>query len=268
MNLLKRIVYLAVDSPFRELLNEERDVDSNSLIPNTVYQTWESRRLPRRLLSQIMTFRKRNPTFSFFLLDREERDAFMKHVWGDRVIYEVYSRTIIPQLQVDIFRYCLLFSKGGWYFDINKCVRIPMSLLIDNKTEALVTFEGHNERISDVSQKVRSSVLLPDHYMVQWGLAFKPMHKILEILISSIESNFMQYVGRSFCNPKKAIIELTGPIAYTRAVHKYVELHSANGIKQLGIDFEGAGVFSMKGSGARYLLTPNYAKLENSPILI
>ena len=96
----------------------------------------------------------------------------------------------------------------------------------------------------------------------------KPMHKILEILISSIESNFMQYVGRSFCNPKKAIIELTGPIAYTRAVHKYVELHSANGIKQLGIDFEGAGVFSMKGSGARYLLTPNYAKLENSPILI
>ena len=95
---------------------------SNRVIPNVVYQTWEDHRFGKTHTKGILKFRALNPDMQFHLHDRKDRDKYMANSYGTHSIYQIYKNTKFGPMKADIFRYCILFEKGGYYFDIKSKV--------------------------------------------------------------------------------------------------------------------------------------------------
>ncbi len=90
---------------------------SDFRIPPVVYQTWEENLFGRRHLRALERFREINGDLQFILMDRTQRDAYMAESWGHHPVHAIYRGAQFGPMRADIFRYCLLHERGGYYFD-------------------------------------------------------------------------------------------------------------------------------------------------------
>jgi mannosyltransferase OCH1-like enzyme len=191
----------------------------------------------------------------------------MNENWAGHKILEIYNKTIFGPMRADIFRYCVIYDRGGYYFDISKGCSVPIRSLHDVDTTALISYE-ENVCLLLPDSSLKQLMLHPTNYVLQWGFGFERGHKVLEEQINSIVANSHLFVGRQFNNPKDAILAFTGPGMFTRSVRNFLLSNSLTGVVQAGIDFNGCGIFSLPGSEARYLQVPPYATVRNSKILM
>lgn len=237
-------------------------------IPPVVYQTWESNRFGKTHLGSLQEFQRRNPDLAFCLLDANQRDAYMEQIWGHHPIHDVYTGSQFGPMKVDAFRYCLLFERGGYYFDINKCVSVPLQSLHDKDAAGLISFEPGSHRIlpsSAIMPKIRN----PDRFVAQWGFGFERGSPVLERMIALICEYAPHFANKAFVRPKNAILQLTGPGMFTKAFWSALEDFPDMQIEQLGVNFDGKGDRNMPGSHVRYHTVPNYdVKNKPLPILI
>src|SRR5580704_3923533 len=104
----------------KHIYNETHNVKFEGTIPSKVYQTWTSEFLGRSHLKELEKFRARNKEFSFHFFDQDEMDRYMSDYYRHHPIYQVYCNAHYGPLKSDVWRYCILFERGGIYFDINK----------------------------------------------------------------------------------------------------------------------------------------------------
>lgn len=264
---LFNLINLPRDYPLKFLPDTIGETRLSTKVPPVVYQTWEATYLPRRLHSSVSKFRNMNPEFSFHLFTKEDRDAYMKENWSYSPISEIYERARFGQLRTDIFRYCLLFEKGGWYFDISKGAAAPLRNFIEPDSQEILTFENNDMPSSMVPNLNAKKILgaAAGKRIVQWGFGFSPKHPLLELHISRIVDRWPQHANQIFANPKEAILEYTGPIAFTSSVWYHID-NCQTTLNMQGIDFNGLGIFSLKGAGARYWKSRNYRLVRDEPL--
>ena len=271
MNMLKRV--LNHIRYFRELPMGQLDdrpasaAFAGQTIPPYVYQTWESVFFGKTHLKEIEKFRDRNPDLSFILFDKHLRDKYMKDFWGTREIYAIYQRTQFGPMKADIFRYCILFERGGFYFDISKGCRAPIRSLCASESLALISFES-NDSIIPPDLAVAQQLEHPDKLVLQWGMGFAPQHPILGRMIENICLHYPYFRGRIYPSPKSAILRLTGPGMFTKSVRDAFKNEGLLNVAQAGIDFNGNGIFALKGSRVRYLTAASYTKAKDCPIVL
>lgn len=254
------------DYPTLEIMDSTGSRSYLGEIPAIVYQTWETRQLTRRLHKSVSTFRGLNPELSFSLFDASSRDDYMRSHWGNREIYKTYKDALFGPLKADIFRYCILYERGGFYFDISKGVDKPIKGFINADSRELLSFEG-NPNETPIPSRIAARLRCPDRRVAQWGFGFAPKHLILENQIRRIEQTQEEFRNRSFLSPKLAILELSGPISFTDSVWKFLLENEDYKLNQTGIDFDGAGVYSLPGAAGRYRHAPSYLHSRNRPIL-
>lgn len=263
---LLSVVTIPFDYPTIELRDSIGNNNYLGNIPANVFQTWETRKLTRRLHRSVSEFRELNPELSFKLYDANARDAYMEENWSHRDIFSVYRDANFGPLKADLFRYCILFDKGGFYFDISKGVSRPLREFIEPGSNELLSFEGnrsHREAPRALAKRLKKS----QHLVAQWGFGFAPGHRILELQIQSIESRESVYRNRSFPNPKAAILEFSGPIPFTESVWGFLSENSNRTINQTEVDFDGAGIYTLPGSAGRYRQSASYVFSPSGPIL-
>jgi len=236
-------------------------------IPRICFQTWASNAFGKTHAKGIAGFRNLNPDISFELYDNKRLFEYMRDVWHGHEILGVFESAIYGPMQADIFRYCILYDKGGYYFDINKACAVPLSSLHGIEDCALISYERNICNVLP-DQKIMGLLQHPDRYVLQWGLGFERRHFILEAVISGIVENAFFFRGKVFQSAKDAVLALTGPGMFTRAMRVALsQRDDMSGIRQAGIDFNGHGVYSLPGGNVRYLQIPGYATARNVPIL-
>lgn len=267
--LVKRIFlrrYVFTDLPW-VFVGDQISVDKliQDITP-AVYQTWESNHFGKRHAQEMQKFRSLNPGLDFFLFNKFQRDVYMKENWGERPIYKAYQDAIFGQTKADIFRYCIIYDKGGYYFDISKGCKVPLFTLHNPGSGGLITNESNSRPLTD-DTNVSNSINLPEKYFAQWAFGFTKGHKLLEMVIKGIEDKMPEYYGRQFKSPSNAILDFTATHHFTEIVHLYAQLHGLDDLTQAGIDFNGFGIFSLEGSEVRYLQVPEYKLASNKPLL-
>jgi len=258
---IKRIT----EYPLKKLEDSKTSAKIDNLIPNNVYQTWENKFFGKNHLKEIHKFRNINKNLNFYLYDKKNRDDYMKHSWKNNDIYNIYQEAKFGQIKADIFRYCMLYDRGGYYFDISKGCKIPLTDLHQSNSEALIC----NEPIYSTSppnNKIFNLLKYPFNNFLQWGLGFKKKHILLKMMINAIVEDYPNYANKSFYIPKIAILNLTGTNQFTKKTREYLEIYGDKKIIQAGIYFNNKGIFSMKGSRVRHHLIKEYADLRNMPI--
>jgi len=258
--------YLLTDLPWVTVGDQ---ISSNKLVQNitpAVYQTWESNDFGIRHAKEMQKFRSLNPGLDFFIFNKFQRDSYMKENWGDRPIHKAYQDAIFGQTKADIFRYCIIYDRGGYYFDISKGCSVPLFTLHNPTSEGLITNESNSCEL-DLDTNILDHVILPDKYFAQWAFGFTKGHKLLDMVIRGIEDKMDEFYGRKFKSPSNAILDFTATHHFTNIVHLYAQLYGLNNLTQAGIDFNGFGVFSLEGSEVRYLQVPEYKLASNKPLM-
>ncbi len=125
MNSMKNIVYMKTIEEEKKLIEFEKTLavpypiktNYNVIIPTNIFQTWHSKILPPLMAQSIFKIKFLNPNFKYFLFDDNDCREFIKLYFRKEVL-DAYDKLIPGAYKADLWRYCVLFIKGGIYLDI------------------------------------------------------------------------------------------------------------------------------------------------------
>lgn len=219
-----------------------------------VYQTWVTNKFNRQHFLKLIEFRKINPDLTFKLFNDNKMDDYMKNHWSNHKIYEIYNRLIYGPMRSDIFRYCILYEMGGYYFDIDKmCLKSLISLHHRNSS-ALITFDKYHHK-KENNKKIAKLMKVSDRIACQWGMGFKKKHIILASLIKNIIDYYKKFKNNNVNEYEVEGSKFTGPAIFTDTIRKVLKKKIDKNICFLKTNFNGYGVFRIKGSHLRYIWT-------------
>jgi mannosyltransferase OCH1-like enzyme len=90
----------------------------NSIIPLNIFQTWDNKHhLPRRMKIAMDRTKKMNPEFHHQVFTDQECLKFIQDNF-DAPVAAAYRRIIPSAFRADLWRYCVLYIKGGIYMDV------------------------------------------------------------------------------------------------------------------------------------------------------
>ena len=266
---LRHQIVLRTEYPLIKLCDSlpQREMQSShGLIPPVVCQTWVSNEFGRSHFRAIGEFRKLNPTLDFVLFDDKQVEDYLSTFYAGHDILAVYRNSRFTPLKADIFRYCILYQRGGYYFDISKGCSVPLRSLHSPSDRRLLSYENS---FCSVMPELNATpgFQYPDRYLIQWGFGFAPKDPILERVIDLFCAYYPYFKGKTFENPKSAILAFTGPGMFTKAVRQIVHEEGRLEGAQAGVNFNGYGIPWMQGSEVRYHLSPPYVLARNEIIV-
>ena len=87
------------------------------MISKNIFQTWHSKKLPPEMFRAILKVKKDNPEFNHYLFDDNDCREFIKDHFDYKVL-NAFDRLIPGAYKADLWRYCVLYKKGGVYLDV------------------------------------------------------------------------------------------------------------------------------------------------------
>ncbi len=249
--------------PWVEIDNSVGENHCEQVIPCNVYQTWENNLFGKTHAASILEFRGLNPHLNFFLYTAKERDLYMRKHYESTRIYEIYQKANFGQIKADIFRYCIIYERGGYYFDISKGMTLPLNTLHKPSSDFFLSNENTSSLVPP-DPKIFSRVSHPTKLFAQYGFGFSAHHPILARVLSNIEAYSWLFEGKTFQDPARQIRIFTGPGMFIRSIHEEILSSNMNLIETAGLDFNGASIFSQPGSHMRYRQFAPYDLVTNS----
>ncbi len=239
---------------------------SEQAIPRIVYSTIGKKSVRRAHFDAINEFRDTNPEYQFVIFDDSEAHDYLASRFRGEKILDLFERSTFGPMRADILRVALMLFEGGVYIDISKRLKKPLMQTIPPSASFVFAHEN-NEIPSYFEIETDPNVLVNDRKLiVQWCMMSRPNNPIFETMIQSIERDSHKYEGKSFKNPKQAILELTATYQFTKAVWKHLT-NERNVWHYAGIDFQENEYVLIKGSFSRNPLRPHYAAISNKAIL-
>ena len=198
---------------------------SGPLIPRVIHQTHE---VPFEMLAEqykrnTRRFLRENPTFEYRYYSAAQCEAFILTRYGAEMlaVYRAINPAYGPA-RADLFRYLLMYEEGGVYLDMKSGPSAPLTETIRHTDEFLLSnwCEGACGR-THWESFVRTGF---GEYQ-QWWIACRPKHPFLRAVIDRCVRNIREYVYDASDRTtfgKLGVLILTGPIAYTQAIHPLV----------------------------------------------
>jgi len=262
---IKSKIRKITEYPLVEIKDQFTQKPASQSITPIVHQTWIDNKFGKKHSKSIKNFRSLNPNLSFKIYSNKDINQYMKNNWSNHKIFDIFQNSLIGPLSTDIFRYCILYDQGGYYFDISRGCSVPLTTLHKKDTKLILTYEDTFCYIPP-NAKIIYDLKRPFNHILQWGLAFEKNNKFLQMLIENIVEIYPFYKDKVFTNPKLAILNFTGPGMYTYVMRKYLSSHGMNYIKELDMKFNNKGIFKLKGSQFRYQIKPSYTYFKNKKI--
>lgn len=234
-------------------------------IPLHLYQTASSRLVHPLHMKELERVRDLNPALTRLFFDDGSMNQYMSEHWVQHPIFEVFTRSLVPQMRADIFRYCIVFDRGGFYLDVNKSTGVGFAELVEPGKSGLISFERNIATTApDISEG--KALIHPTHVVLQWAFGFVAGHEILRLAINRIVESVPFFAGEVESVPH-AVVAFTGPGVFTAAVRSYARDSAMLDVSQAGIDFDGAGVFRVRGSNLSPGPSRHYTELGKQKIL-
>jgi mannosyltransferase OCH1-like enzyme len=199
----------------------------SSNIPPLIHQVCLSATLPDVLRKNIDTIRTQNPGWSHCLYDDEMVAEFIAEQYGLDMLRKYLS---IDQsygaARADFFRYLVIYRRGGVYLDlkstflgsIDSVLMADDSYIISQWRNAAGELHEGNGLHSELAE-------IPGGEFQQWHVIAAPGHPFLERVIEQVVDGIDRYRARKETVGWKGVLNLTGPIAYTKAIAPILHHH-------------------------------------------
>jgi len=187
-------------------------------VPKIIHQTFPLRRdMPDFLVENARKLQVMNPGWEYRLYEdcerfiREHYDAATLGLF--RSIHPNYGAA-----RADFFRYLLLYKSGGVYLDIKSGCGVPFDSFLKNDDEFLLSYWR------DPSDGSHPAFDIAAEFQ-QWHIMARSGHPFLAAVIALVSENLRQYDPLQQGVGKTAVLQVTGPIAYTRAIAPLLAAH-------------------------------------------
>lgn len=233
-------------------------------IPKLLHQTFPRKTLPPELAGNSAKLREANPDWAYTLYDDADIIDFISGEYGRRILRDYLS--IAPEYgaaRADLFRYLLMYKRGGVYLDIKGSCLKPLSEVLTLEEVFILSRWGKCRE--DFLQRAGlhpELAAFPGGEFQQWHIICVPQHPFLEAVIDRVLANISNYrpwrsgVGRT------GVLRVTGPIAYTLAIapikdrYEHVELSSH---EQMGLQYNSLGAVDHRMSFKQH-----YSQMDSS----
>jgi len=193
-----------------------------TVIPRVIHQTFMSKNLPPELQANVDSLRKLNPGWEHELHDDHDIEAFIRESYGP-VVLDYYQR-INPRYgaaRADLFRYLLLYKRGGVYLDIKStCTRPLDELLQPGERYILAHWRNQPGELHEgfgIQEKEVAHIAGGEFQ--QWHIVAAPGHPFLRAVLETVLRNIDNYRPWLHGTGGIGVLRLTGPLAYTLAIH-------------------------------------------------
>ena len=148
------------------------------MIPKTIYQTWKTQNLPKKVFRLHQKMLSLNPEYEHIIYTDEQMNDFISSN-ADKEIQTLYWKMNHIVAKADIWRYTILYLNGGIYLDIDSEIKRPLNQMIEKEDEAIITAEKN------------------ENLFVQWALIFNKNHPILEGTLNNILKDVSENKNKS-----------------------------------------------------------------------
>jgi predicted O-linked N-acetylglucosamine transferase (SPINDLY family) len=190
-------------------------------IPKLIHQTVARKSdLTDAFRANISHIKQLNGTWTHYLYDDAECDRFIRTHY-DRSIYQSYVR-IDPAYgaaKADFFRYLVLYKLGGVYLDIKSTTTKPLDDVL-RPNDAFILSHWQNKKGQRYERWGMWPELDQNGEYLTWCIVSAPNHPFLREVIGTVQKNIETYDPARDGAGKLAVLRITGPIAYTLAIHR------------------------------------------------
>jgi len=215
-----------------------------------------------------------NPGRTLTVHDEAQRIEFIRKNF-DREMVRTYS-SINPRYgpaRADLFRYLLLYQRGGVYLDLKSSATRCLDDVILGTDHYLLSHWDNARGRPFEGWGVHAETPFPGEFQ-QWHIAAAPRHPFLERVIRCVQMNIETYDPSLDGTGKRAVLRVTGPIAYTNAIRPLLGKSNARlvNIGDLGFVYSifnpTNALFKSTGRLAHEALTPQYYRTLTEPLVL
>ena len=203
-------------------------------IPKDIHQTYSSwDNLKPEWKENIEKMSRLNPDWIYHFYDDAAVEQFILNEYGEPIL-ALYQR-INPKIgpaRADLFRYLLMYKKGGVYLDIKSTITQPLNATLLPEDQFILS------HWSQMPNREKELSRFPLGEYIQWAIVCAPGHPFLKAVIDAVLGNLLVYNPWLHGIGKRAALRVTGPFAYTFAIdavkdrfpHRYIRQMEDMGI--------------------------------------
>jgi mannosyltransferase OCH1-like enzyme len=151
-------------------------------IPRVIYQTFKSYTISDNLYEGVKSFIDLNPEYRYEFYDDERMFEYVVNYdcknfsFTNEELIKAFNAIAVPAGKADLWRYLIIYERGGVYVDIDtKCVK-PLNTFINLNDDIVTYIVGDVHNYYDKNLKWK-------HLFPQWMLMYSPKCTILKCII-------------------------------------------------------------------------------------
>jgi hypothetical protein len=234
-------------------------------VPRILHQTYPTRILPASLHAAVEQTRAANLHWDFRLYDDADIVDFIRSEYGEAIL-AAYLRIdpMYGAARADLFRYLLIYRTGGVYLDIKSLATRALDDVL-RPDDTYILSRWHGTRFAGMGMGVHSALRgIEGTEYQQWHIVAAPGHPFLKSVIENVLRNLRIYNPGIHGVGKDGVLAVTGPIAYTLAIHPLLTLHPhrfVDSAQDLGFDYN-LFMTDRNSSAHTFLFRSHYATLR------
>ncbi|HEY1214910.1 MAG TPA: glycosyltransferase [Bryobacteraceae bacterium] len=240
-------------------------------MPRILHQTYHSRELPAPLKAAVDRTRAANPDWRYCFYSDADILDYIRTEYGTQILAD-YLRIepLYGAARADLFRYLLMYRTGGVYLDIKSAATRSLDEVL-RPEDVYVLSQWHGERFAGMGMGIHRALrgIAGTEYQ-QWHIVAAPGHPFLKNVIEYVLRNLRIYNPGIHGVGKTGVLSVTGPIAYTLAIHPLLKLHPhrfADSAADLGFDYN-VVMTGRNSSAHRSLFRAHYAELKRPVVTV
>ncbi|MGV3583306.1 MAG: glycosyltransferase family 32 protein [Methylophilus sp.] len=219
---MKSIINLVL--AIRSSLNKPADygfitpVTIGNHIPKVIHQTYHNKTLPTEIQENIAYLKQSNAEWEHRLYDDSDIETYIKKHYPQILYLYQKINPAYGAARADFFRYLVIYNEGGVYLDIKSTVSKPLDDIIQSDDVYLLSYWANKP--GQLHQNIGRHLCLNNENgeYQQWHVIATKGHPFLKAVIENICNNIMHYNPFFHDTGGWAVVNMTGPIAYTLAI--------------------------------------------------
>lgn len=200
-----------------------------SCIPRIIHQTYPGTTLPAALRDNVGDLISANPGWDHRLYDDHAIEQFISENYSAEFL-GAYLR-IRPEYgaaRADFFRYLAIYRLGGVYLDIKSRFTRPIDEIIRGDEQFVISqWRNRDGQVHQGFGLHRELAQIAGGEFQQWHIIAAPGHPFMRAVILTVLSNIDAYRPWTYGVGRIGVFRLTGPIAYSLAIHPLLGRHPA-----------------------------------------
>jgi len=181
-------------------------------VPLVIYQSWQTNSVPDYMHACVKKLIATNPEFDYYLYSDKHCRLFIKKYF-DREVLNAFDSLKPGAYKSDLWRYCILYKKGGVYLDIKYYSVVPLLPIVEKNPLIYVKDVGLGCNNNTYKGLYNAFIVSP------------PGNSIFKYCIDDILDSCKFKLYRT------NYLDITGPCLLGRIVNKYNSVNYINELK-------------------------------------